>query len=179
MYVVWFDTKSEIDHLAKLVDEPHLKYKRLVAMDGGNSLKRMLISSQRMAADTRELDSDYFLNANVVDQYANEVRGRGVAKGPAVRQRTDDSDKGILDNATGPIVEGDPTDNAQLTEEGQEVLDNAKCKSLATCVQNWKSAAEESSKKMWAMFEESGIFASACRHGCILWIADMVRSGVL
>ncbi len=32
---------------------------------------------------------------------------------------------------------------------------------------------------MWAVFNETGIFASACRHGQILWITDMIRSGKL
>ncbi|KIP01438.1 hypothetical protein PHLGIDRAFT_38684, partial [Phlebiopsis gigantea 11061_1 CR5-6] len=34
-------------------------------------------------------------------------------------------------------------------------------------------------KRMWAIFEEAGIFACACRHGLILWLVDMVRSGEL
>ncbi|KZT01719.1 uncharacterized protein LAESUDRAFT_663270 [Laetiporus sulphureus 93-53] len=32
---------------------------------------------------------------------------------------------------------------------------------------------------MWGIFEETGIFASACHHGFILWICDMMRSGEL
>ncbi|EIW75720.1 hypothetical protein CONPUDRAFT_26328, partial [Coniophora puteana RWD-64-598 SS2] len=34
-------------------------------------------------------------------------------------------------------------------------------------------------KKSWGIFDETGIFACACRHGFIVWIADMVRSGEL
>ncbi|PCH43265.1 hypothetical protein WOLCODRAFT_47945, partial [Wolfiporia cocos MD-104 SS10] len=34
-------------------------------------------------------------------------------------------------------------------------------------------------KKMWAIFDETGIFSSACRHRFILWLMDMVRSGEL
>ncbi|KAF9530494.1 hypothetical protein CPB83DRAFT_748578, partial [Crepidotus variabilis] len=34
-------------------------------------------------------------------------------------------------------------------------------------------------KRMWNVFDESGLFASACRHGLILWIADLVQSGEL
>ncbi|KAG6858673.1 hypothetical protein C0995_014805, partial [Termitomyces sp. Mi166 len=44
---------------------------------------------------------------------------------------------------------------------------------------NWKVAAKEENKKMWAIFTESGIFASACCHGFILWICDMITSGEL
>ncbi|KAJ8454198.1 hypothetical protein ONZ51_g13169 [Trametes cubensis] len=47
------------------------------------------------------------------------------------------------------------------------------------CTKHWKSAARDEDKKMWGIFDESGIFASACRHGFILWITDMIRSGEL
>lgn len=52
-------------------------------------------------------------------------------------------------------------------------------KLLEQCVKNWKAAAGEEKKQMWRMFDESGLFASACRHGFILWIVDMIRSGEL
>ena len=32
-------------------------------------------------------------------------------------------------------------------------------------------------KKMWGVFNETGVFASACPHSFILWLADMVQSG--
>ncbi|KAH9846929.1 hypothetical protein C2E23DRAFT_872057 [Lenzites betulinus] len=51
--------------------------------------------------------------------------------------------------------------------------------SLRECTRNWKAAAPEQDKTMWSIFEETGIFASACRHGFILWITDMIRSGEL
>jgi hypothetical protein len=47
------------------------------------------------------------------------------------------------------------------------------------CTENWKAAADEAKKKMWGIFEETGIFACTCRHGMMLWIVDMVRSGEL
>lgn len=52
-------------------------------------------------------------------------------------------------------------------------------KLLEQCVKNWKAAAGEEKKQMWRMFDESGLFASACRHGFVLWIVDIVRSGEL
>ncbi|KAG6870207.1 hypothetical protein C0992_000699, partial [Termitomyces sp. T32_za158] len=63
-------------------------------------------------------------------------------------------------------VEGDPT-NGEISS------------GFSTCTNNWKAAAKEENKKMWAIFAESGIFASACRHGFILWICDMIASGEL
>ena len=59
---------------------------------------------------------------------------------------------------------GDPTDGAVASSD---------------CVKNWKAAASDEKKRTWAIFDETGIYASACRHGLILWICDMVRSGEL
>lgn len=69
--------------------------------------------------------------------------------------------------STGHVVdvEGNPTDGAG---PGQ-----------SSCTKNWKAAQSDDKKRSWDVFEETGIFASACRHGFILWIIDMVRSGEL
>ncbi|KAI0069909.1 hypothetical protein K474DRAFT_1609657 [Panus rudis PR-1116 ss-1] len=134
-----------------LVDEPPLKFSRLWCHDGNNSLKRMLPFNNRVAADIRTLDdSDYFLSCDYVDRFATEVRSR--------RTTCDDKDQ-----------PGDPTDgDAHPTTTG-----------IDECVKNWKAAAKDEKKKMWSIFDETGIFASSCRHGFILWIEDMVRSGEL
>jgi hypothetical protein len=34
-------------------------------------------------------------------------------------------------------------------------------------------------KKMWGVFDETGVFASACPHGFVLWLVDMIQSGEL
>ena len=62
-------------------------------------------------------------------------------------------------------VEGDPTDGCP---EGR-----------SSCTRNWKAAQADDKKRSWGIFEENGIFASACPHGLILWLIDMVRSGEL
>lgn len=69
-----------------------------------------------------------------------------------------------------------PAGDASTTDRVQTALLR---RLLEQCVDNWKAAAAESKKKMWKMYEESGVFASACRHGFILWLCDMVRSGEL
>ncbi|KAG1905546.1 uncharacterized protein F5891DRAFT_976459 [Suillus fuscotomentosus] len=45
------------------------------------------------------------------------------------------------------------------------------------CAGRWKNMRDEKMRKMWGVFDESGIFMSACRHGFSLLIADMVQSG--
>lgn len=47
------------------------------------------------------------------------------------------------------------------------------------CVERWRSAGAESRKKMFALFANSGIFIAVCRHGHLLVICDMIRSGEL
>ncbi|KAF8507268.1 hypothetical protein JB92DRAFT_2793630 [Gautieria morchelliformis] len=48
-----------------------------------------------------------------------------------------------------------------------------------TCTDRWKAANADAVKATYKEFDESGIFLSACRHGFIILIADMVRSGEL
>ena len=53
----------------------------------------------------------------------------------------------------------------------------AKCPN--TCVDRWKNAGPEARKKMFALFAIAGIFLAVCRHGHVLVICDMIRSGEL
>ncbi|KAJ7433959.1 hypothetical protein B0H11DRAFT_1758215 [Mycena galericulata] len=39
--------------------------------------------------------------------------------------------------------------------------------------------SEELTAKMWSIFDETGVFLALCRHGFVLLVADMVRSGEL
>jgi hypothetical protein len=55
--------------------------------------------------------------------------------------------------------------------------DLAKC--LNTCVDRWRNAGPEARKKMYALFAIAGIFLAVCRHGHLLVICDMIRSGEL
>jgi hypothetical protein len=50
---------------------------------------------------------------------------------------------------------------------------------LNTCVDRWKAAGPDSRKKMFALFAVAGIFLSVCRHGHVLVMCDMIRSGEL
>ena len=49
----------------------------------------------------------------------------------------------------------------------------------AICVSRWKNASPEQRKRMFGMFEETGIFIVSCRHGFVLLVCDMVKSGEL
>ena len=139
-------------------------------------MKRIRTAEDRQAADTRVFESDYFLPQEFVDRFAGEVSSRS-NKGPAIGDQ--DSDDEGTDNETDDMpTEGDPTDGALPAEQSsaEQILHD---KAMATCVKNWKSAGDDDSKRMWAIFDESGVFMSACRHGLIMWIIDMIRSGEL
>ncbi|KAH9903426.1 hypothetical protein C8Q73DRAFT_674646 [Cubamyces lactineus] len=47
------------------------------------------------------------------------------------------------------------------------------------CVKRWRNAGPESRKRMFALFNITGIFVALCRHGHCLVMCDMVRSGEL
>jgi hypothetical protein len=47
------------------------------------------------------------------------------------------------------------------------------------CADRWKNMKEDITHKMWAIFDETGIFLALCCHGFSLVITDMVQSGKL
>ncbi|KAH9913734.1 uncharacterized protein B0H18DRAFT_1108583 [Fomitopsis serialis] len=112
-------------------------------------------SLKRLAAlSTRKVgDARVFHNSNyyIPDAFVNRFTGKIRPQQPQPE-------------ANGADEEGDPTDG---------VTD------VSLCTTNWKAAAADNKKKSWAMFDETGIFTTACRHGFVLWLIDMVRSGEL
>ena len=133
-------------------------------MDGNNSLKRLATQGNRVAGDTRMFSSDYFLPREFVDQFANEVKTRQSQAKPDLNTDGDGLvDREADEEARPRDNEGDPTDGAPDASSG--------------CANNWKAAAADAEKRMWGMFEETGIFACACRHGLVVYITDMVKSG--
>ena len=140
-------------------------FKRMIVMDGNNSLKRVATSGGRAPADLRVFeDNDYFLPRDFVDSYANEVKSRQQPRKPDLADDPHAAPEPDSEDEADPDTEGDPTDGAEA---------------VGSCASNWKAAAADEKKRMWSIYDESGIFASACRHSMILRIADMVRSGEL
>ena len=140
-------------------------FDRMIVMDGNNSLKRVATSGGRAPADLRVFeDNDYFLPRDFVDSYANEVKSRQQPRKPDLAEDPHASQELDSEDETPPETEGDPTDGAEA---------------VGSCASNWKAAAADEKKRMWGSFDESGVFICVCRHGLILWIADMVRSGEL
>ncbi|KAJ6600154.1 hypothetical protein B0H10DRAFT_2231026 [Mycena sp. CBHHK59/15] len=59
----------------------------------------------------------------------------------------------------------------------EDVTELERC--MDTCVERWKAAGPEACKKMFALFAVAGIFLAVCRHGHVLIMCDMIRSGEL
>ncbi|KAG1869718.1 hypothetical protein C8R48DRAFT_746887 [Suillus tomentosus] len=133
----------------ELVDEEDLTFKLLYAMDGNDSLKRVLRRSLDHDGESlgpsselptgQQLTSDRYLPRTFVNQFASDI-----------------SDTTAVDNI---IVENEPTDNS--------------------CAGRWKNMDDAKTKKAWGIYDETGIFVAVCRHGFSLIIADMVQSGEL
>jgi hypothetical protein len=47
------------------------------------------------------------------------------------------------------------------------------------CAERWRNMRTSFTAKMWGVFQETGLFLELCRHGFVLLLADMVRSGEL
>ncbi|KAH9855188.1 hypothetical protein C2E23DRAFT_724520 [Lenzites betulinus] len=141
----------------KLEGEPAQSFSRLFCMDGNNSLKRMRPLGGRKVGDDRVFtDSDYYLPQGFVDAYANEVHSKAKQADPRP--------------SSPHVMEPDMSEPRDPTDGDPAVT---------TCTKNWKAAQSDDKKRSWDVFEETGVFVSACRHGLILWIIDMVRSGEL
>ncbi|KAG2119870.1 uncharacterized protein F5147DRAFT_742122 [Suillus discolor] len=131
------------------------KFTHMYVMNGGNSVKRMMGIGDRQCGNTRVYnESDYMLPRTFIDRFTNEVlQSRSAYR---VNDRPDD----------------DTISEAEEDISWAHVI-------AEDCSKNWKAAADDDKKRMWAVFDETGIFVTACRHGFILWYTDMIKSGKL
>lgn len=84
---------------------------------------------------------------------------------------------------TSPAPHSEHPSNSDIDSESiawLNALENDELiKNLNVCVERWKSASPESRKKMFALFAIAGVFVAICRHGHVLLVCDMIRSGEL
>ncbi|KAF9490629.1 hypothetical protein BDN71DRAFT_1511118 [Pleurotus eryngii] len=138
----------------ELEGEPELTFRRMLVLDGNNSLKHIACIGQREVADSRVyMGSDYFLSPDFVDTF------------------TQDNPPSIVVEHSAPL-QTDPEPEADQHEDDAI----AEYRVDSACADNWKAASSNERKQMWALFDETGIFACACHHGFMLWLTDMVRS---
>ncbi|KAJ7301339.1 hypothetical protein DFH08DRAFT_724356, partial [Mycena albidolilacea] len=137
----------------KLEGEDKLIFEILVNMDGGNSLKRVL------RRERVESDGDMGTNAKFV-----------VGKS---KEHVDSRDAG----------DGYYLDREKVNEWAKhriaEMLPMEAAEDVNPCADRWKNMVEDITAKMWGIFDETGIFLCLCRHGFVLVICDMIKSGEL
>ncbi|KAJ7800266.1 hypothetical protein B0H14DRAFT_3092678 [Mycena olivaceomarginata] len=107
-----------------------------------------------------------------------------------IRRRTDERVMGILgrDSKWRMMKHACPACMYKLEGEDKLIFDmlttmdgNDSLKRTADnpCADRWKNMIDDVTSKMWGIFDETGIFLALCRHGFVLVIADMIRSGEL
>ncbi|KAJ6463583.1 hypothetical protein DFH09DRAFT_1254717 [Mycena vulgaris] len=163
--------------LYKTVNEPQLKFSFLAAADGNNSLKS--VANEYKSGKPRDDDrmthhlNDRWLSPEDVDVFKDEVSNSQKPASSADPDATAD---------THPNVNAEDLDDdvawLNINElEATEAEELARC--LNTCVDRWRAAGPDARKKMFALFAVAGIFLSVCRHGHVLVMCDMIRSGEL
>ncbi|OCH84141.1 hypothetical protein OBBRIDRAFT_786534 [Obba rivulosa] len=83
----------------------------------------------------------------------------------------------VTQRETDVVVDDDTDDAEWVNIDGQR--NASPSDSVDTCTQRWRNAGPEARKKMFALFAATGIFVCLCRHGQLLILCDMIRSGEL
>ncbi|KAH9931426.1 uncharacterized protein B0H18DRAFT_1083452 [Fomitopsis serialis] len=174
-YDVYLDIQYGVDRLIE--DEPTLKYALLATMDGNQSLKLVddMFRHGTTREDGRSARTDIWLSPAEVDRFKDEAgkidsRGEnGAAGGATAHADQTADDPGRLDDHSDDIAWLD------LPESEDGKLEA----SVDVCVERWRNAGPEARKKMFALFAMTGIFVCLCRHGQLLILCDMIRSGEL
>ncbi|KAI0039276.1 hypothetical protein FA95DRAFT_1585319 [Auriscalpium vulgare] len=107
--------------------------------------------------DERVFNSNYFQTPAQVDVFKDEVKPRKKKSVPVEDVEVDGME--LDSNAT----EGLPTDVGGPTK----------------CTDRWITENATSTGKRAAVFEQTGIFVGACRHGIVEVVQEMIRSGEL
>ncbi|KAJ6612066.1 hypothetical protein B0H10DRAFT_1952591 [Mycena sp. CBHHK59/15] len=205
----WFIRNVCTPCLYKLKNEPHLKFSFLACMDGNNSLKLVdaTFRTGNLRADDRAPTSFRWLTPDQVDVFKDEVadaqkRARASKRKspPSTTPSAAPPPADVEIPADVPAVEPDAETPAVSHQEDTEMglgeddngdvawlnineLSSAEAEELAncvdTCVERWKAAGPEARKKMFMLFAIAGIFLTVCRHGHVIVMCDMIRSGEL
>ncbi|KAF8054767.1 hypothetical protein FPV67DRAFT_1681827 [Lyophyllum atratum] len=138
-----------------LVGEAALLFKILATFDGNDSLKRVLLREAPPEPTGEEPETDTPAVAA-----SKELPDFRKADGDYIvtRERVDRWAKEIVQ---GLLPADDPDE-----EE-------------SPCSPRWSNMSDAITARMWGIFDETGIFLALCRHGFVLVLADMVRSGEL
>lgn len=138
--------------LYKLQGEVPIPLPFLCTFDGNNSLSRFEIKTRE------EIDED----GNVAPGKSREHGDDRVASGDYYlsREEVNKWAKEGLDDLMKEFTPG-----SELPDEGDG------------CAERWQNMRENITSRAYGMYDETGIFPALCRHGFVLVIVDMVKSG--
>ncbi|KAJ7915783.1 hypothetical protein B0H13DRAFT_2231808 [Mycena leptocephala] len=138
--------------LYKLQGEVPIPLPFLCTFDGNNSLSRFEIKTRE------EIDED----GNIAPGKSREHGDDRVASGDYYlsREEVNKWAKEGLDDLMKEFTPG-----SELPDEGDG------------CAERWQNMRENITSRAYGMYDETGIFPALCRHGFVLVIVDMVKSG--
>lgn len=123
----------------------------MIVFYDNNSLSHMALLGGREVGDICKFYSDYYLEPNYIDGYISQ--------------------------SNAPSSDDENFDPTSHMPTGEDLGSSNMSQPTSACINNWKATEADMKKKLWGIFKEMGVFTSACHHGLILWIADMIRSG--
>jgi hypothetical protein len=140
----------------KLDGEEKLKFSMLYTVDGNDSLKRI----QRRETNPISADDNGSNGPPVLGNSSESTDNREAGKGIYLANNmVNQWSKEILAQICPTYSEDETDDNP--------------------CAERWRNMRTELTAKMWGVFQETGLFLALCRHGFVLMLVDMVRSGEL
>jgi hypothetical protein len=138
-----------------LEGENKLKFSMLYTVDGNDSLKRIQ-RREAIPISTNDNKSQKPVLGKSNESTDTREAGKGIY---LTVEQVDQWSKETLAQLCPAYIE-DETDNNP-------------------CAERWRNMKTELTAKMWGIFHETGLFLALCRHGFVLMLVDMVRSGEL
>jgi len=141
----------------RLEDEEKLKFSMLYTMDGNDSLKR--IQRREVIPVSESVDDNSNgppVLGNSIESMDNREAGKGIY---LTNDLVNQWSKEILAQLCPTYSEDETDDNP--------------------CAERWRNMRTSITARMWGIFEETGLFLALCRHGFVLMLTDMIRSGEL
>ncbi|KAJ6505360.1 hypothetical protein C8R45DRAFT_1051065 [Mycena sanguinolenta] len=141
--------------LYKIEGEPPLQLPFLCTMDGNNSLSRFEVRERETYGDGTSAPG-----------FSRERTDSRVAAGDYYLLR-EEVDRWAKEGLEELMKDFEGAGDAEEVEEG------------SGCEERWQNMKEAVTVRAWGMYDETGIFPALCRHGFVLVVADMVKSGEL
>jgi hypothetical protein len=154
--------------LYKLEGEPRLEIPLMATIDGNNSLSRF---HRRERVDVDEEEEEEGMapstsKARSAPGASKERLDNRAAPGDyyLAREEVDRWSKDGVDE----LMKGFSAE----AEEGEEEEEDG-------CSEHWQNMKEDVTSRAYGMYDETGFFPCLCRHGFVLIVVDMVKSGEL